>query len=282
MTETVRVVQRALVLMRLMNDRESWTLEALARTSRLPKATVHRLLGTLEQEGYVHTFPGIPGLYRLTRLTQELSAGLTDFAIFADLAEPIVIEATRALSWPVSFAMPEPPFMRVVSCGMPYSPSHSAKPTSVEKRHWMFSSAVGKAYLSRCTAAEIEAVCDAAASFCRSSSVALPIPTTKEVVALAAEVKATGYAVRFASRSDLNSAIAVPVFSSGALLGALACSTFPKSLSQRFIAATLETLTATAERIFDACSVSHARRPHRDLATDRVAPGEVEDAALVK
>ena len=254
MSETVRSVHRALVLMRLMNDRESWTLQALAESSGLAKATVHRLLGTLEEEGYVHTFPGIPGLYRLTRRTQELSAGLTDFTIFADLAEPIVIEATLGLSWPVSFAMPEPPFMRVVSCGMPYAPARSAKPTSVERRHWMFSSAVGKAYLSRCSLEETDAVCEAAVAFCRSSSVALPIPSVMEVLRVATDVKAVGYAIRVASRSDLNSAIAVPVFSPEGTLGALACSTFPRSLSKLFINATLETLRGAADRIVEVCN----------------------------
>jgi IclR family mhp operon transcriptional activator len=253
MSESVRSVRRALVLIRLMNDRESWTLHALAEASGLPKATLHRLLGTLQEEGYVHTFPGLPGLYRLTRRTLELSAGLTDFAIFADLAEPIVIETTLGLSWPVSFAMAEPPFMRVVSCGMPYAPARSAKPTSVERRHWMFSSAVGKAYLSRCSLEEIHAVCEAAVAFCRSSSLALPIPPITDVVRMAADVQANGYAVRIAAHSDLNSAIAVPVFSARSTLGALACSTFPHSLSQRFINATLKTLTEAAERIVHAC-----------------------------
>jgi DNA-binding IclR family transcriptional regulator len=262
MAELIRAVQRALSVLRLMNTRESWMLQELAQASGLAKATLHRLLGTLEQEGYVHTFPGIPGLYRLTQHMQELSAGLTDFAIFADLAEPIVIEATRELTWPVSFAMPEPPFMRVVSCGMPYAPARSATTTTVEMRHWMFSSAVGKAYLSRCTAEEIDSMCNAAASYCRSTSVALPIPTAKEVFRVAADAKAEGHAVRFASRSDLNSAMAVPVFSSGTVLGALACSTFPRSMTQRFMAATLEPLIQTAQRVFDACSAGDVRHVH--------------------
>ena len=120
-SDAIRSVQRVLMLIRLMNRRDSWTLQQISDEARLAKPTVYRLLHTLIVEGYVHMPPGKVGVYRLTSNIRELGAGLTSFTIFADLAEPIVIDATRSIDWPASFAMPDPPFMRVVSCGMPYS-----------------------------------------------------------------------------------------------------------------------------------------------------------------
>jgi hypothetical protein len=160
MHDSVRAVERALHLMRLMNERESWTLHELSLRSGLAKATLHRLLRTLESEGYVRAPAGCVGIYRLTALTRQLSTGLTRHSLYADVAEHVIVSGTKAIRWPLSFAMAEGAFMRIVACGMPYSPL-AAKPTSIGRRHSMFTSAVGKTYLAYCTAAERRAVMDA-------------------------------------------------------------------------------------------------------------------------
>ena len=165
MHDSVRAVERALRLIRMMNERESWTLHELSLRSGLAKATLHRLLRTLESEGYVRAPAGCVGIYRLTGLTRQLSGGLTRYSLYADVAECVIISGTRAIRWPLSFAMAEGAFMRVVACGMPYSPL-AARPTSIGRRHSMFTSAVGKAYFAYCTAAERRAVMDAAVGVC--------------------------------------------------------------------------------------------------------------------
>ena len=251
--ETVRAVQRALNLIRVMNSRETWTLHELALTSMLAKTTVHRLLATLQESGYVHNPPGKAGLYRLTSQTRQLSAGLTAATRYADAADPIVVSTTLALEWPVSFAIAEPPFMRVVSCGMPHSPAHSAKPTSIGARHWMFSSAVGRAYLSRCSANEIELVRSKGEAFRDSSDVELHVPALDRLREDMASVRAKGYAIRVATRSDLNSALAVPVHHGEHVVGSLACTTFPHSLSDQFIASVMVGLRRAADEIALTC-----------------------------
>ncbi len=251
--ETVRAVQRALDLIRVMNLRETWTLHELAQASLLAKTTVHRLLATLQESGYVHNPPGKAGLYRLTSQTRELSAGLTAATRYADAADPIVVATTRTLAWPVSFAIAEPPFMRVVSCGMPHSPAHSAKPTSIGTRHWVFSSAVGRAYLSRCPANEIALVRRKGEAFRDSSDVVLNVPTLASLEADIAGVRSRGYAIRVATRADLNSALAVPVHHGGHVVGSLVCTTFPHSLTDQFVASVLIGLHRAADRIAVAC-----------------------------
>lgn len=60
-----RTVSRAMALLRAFDaSRPAWRLADLARTSRLHKATAHRLLAALEREGMVARDPG-GELYRL-------------------------------------------------------------------------------------------------------------------------------------------------------------------------------------------------------------------------
>ena len=229
MSETIRVIHRALSLLRTMNRRSLWTLQELALDSRLPKTTLHRILATLEDEGYVAA--SHPTFYRLTAKARDLSSAIGLPTVCADLSEQIVIDATRQFSWPLSFAVAEPPFMRIVACGMPYSVEHSARPTSAGRRHWMFTSALGCAYLSRCSEEEILQLMQAALIHNGLLAKPLPIPTLDALAEAAARTRRQGYAIRLAKPSDLNSAVAVPAVAAGRLGGAFACSTFPHSLS---------------------------------------------------
>ena len=249
MSESIRSVNRALMLIRLMNRRDSWPLQQIALESGLPKPTAYRLLHTLIDEGYVHMPPGKSGIYRLTTKVKELGAGLTAFTIFADVADPIIIEATRQLDWPVSFAMPVPPFMRIVCCGMPYVKEHSVKATSVGREHWMFSSAVGAAYLSRCGSAQLQSCHQSAISEHLLNGDATPVPSIEKLIANSGDIRQAGYALRLAKATDVNSAIAVPVYTGDWAIGAVACSTFPKSLSRQFIDRVLPILTDAARQI---------------------------------
>lgn len=244
------------MLIRLMNRRDSWTLQQISNDSSLAKPTVYRLLHTLVDEGYVHMPPGKVGVYRLTSNVRELGAGLTAFTIFADLAEPIVIDATRNLDWPASFAMPDPPFMRIVSCGMPYSREHSVKPTSVGREHCMFSSAVGAAYLSRCSEAQLQTCHQVAVRHRLSDGNASPVPSMQHLLASAQTARSTGYALRIATPSDVNSAMAVPVYLGDWAIGAIACSTFPRSLPAEFIQKMLPDLTDAAHGIAKTCAAT--------------------------
>ena len=256
MSDSVRSVHRALMLIRLMNRRDSWTLQQISADSSLAKPTVYRLLHTLIDEGYVHMPPGKVGVYRLTSKVRELGAGLTSYTIFADLAEPIVIDATRQMDWPASFAMPDPPFMRIVSCGMPYSREHSAKPTSVGREHWMFSSAVGAAYLSQCGDTQLQLCHQAAVRHRLRDGNASPVPSLPSLQSAAEHTRNSGYALRIAKPTDVNSAMAVPVHVGDWAIGAIACSTFPRSLSAEFIRRALPQLIVAARRIAEACSVT--------------------------
>src|SRR5665213_863678 len=136
MTDAIRSVKRALRLLRLMNTRSAWTLADLVRELQLPKTSVFRMLRTLEEEGFVRSPPGTHGLYRICRSVQDLASGITSESVLADLAAPIVIAGTKRLRWPLSVAVLDDCYMRVVFCGMPYS-RLATRTTTVNRRYWM-------------------------------------------------------------------------------------------------------------------------------------------------
>ncbi|ADB51228.1 IclR family transcriptional regulator [Conexibacter woesei] len=63
---SVRSIARALRVLRIMAapERSEWSLFELCQAANLPKATVHRLLGTMIEEGFVEHARN-PGYYRL-------------------------------------------------------------------------------------------------------------------------------------------------------------------------------------------------------------------------
>lgn len=253
MTQSIRAVDRAFHLVRVMNARETWTLYELAAATSLAKTTVHRLLATLEQQGYVRSPAGTSGVYRLTTQVGRLSTGLTTATRYTDACDPIVVRATRSLRWPVTFALPEAPYMRMLACGMPHSPEHASKPTTYGQRRWMFDSAVGRVYLSRCSGDEVAAVRRKAETVRQTANPALVVPPLPLLLEDLKEVRSKGYAVRIATTREMNSALAVPVERAGMVIGALVCSTFPHSLSEHFIDSVLIGLRATATEIAEAC-----------------------------
>jgi IclR family mhp operon transcriptional activator len=165
--------------------------------------------------------------------------------LFADIAEPIIISGTKKVRWPLSFAMEEGAFMRVVACGMPYSPL-AARATSVGCHHGILSSAVGKAYLANCSANERQAaIC--AAAVCKSTFT--EASSFKDEIH---EIKRLGFATRFGSQDDINSAFAVPVRSTHTVFGSLACSTSKRSFDKMFIAGVFEPVMEVARQLADA------------------------------
>jgi IclR family mhp operon transcriptional activator len=231
MTDAIRSVQRALRLIRLMNTRPVWTLAELVRELQLPKTSVFRMLRTLKEEGFVQSPAGTHGLYRICSSVQDLASGVTSESVLADIAAPVVIAGTKRLRWPLSVAVCDDCYMRVVFCGMPYS-RLATRTTTVNRRYWMFTSALGRAYFAFCHPIEQQVITERAMGLLKEHGFDWPYAAAK----LAADMKAArraGYSVRWAGPNDATSAMGVPIGVDGELIGSLVCSTYPKSLNER-------------------------------------------------
>jgi IclR family transcriptional regulator, mhp operon transcriptional activator len=117
---------------------------------------------------------------------------------------------------------------------MPYS-RLATKTTTLNRRYWMFTSALGRAYFASCHPVERQVITERALEFLNEHGLDWPYTSAK----LAAEMKATrraGYSVRWAGPNDATSAMGVPIGADGELIGSLVCSTYPKSLNDKRVA----------------------------------------------
>lgn len=234
----------------------------------MPKTTVFRLLQTLEEEGCVRSPAGTHGLYRLCSSVKDLASGVTFDSPLADLAAPIVIAGTKRLRWPLSVGVFDDCYIRVICCGMPYS-RLAAKTTTLNRRYWMFTSALGRAYFAFSDPVEQQIITERAVALLHEHGIEWPY-TDSQLAGEMRQIRRDGCSVRWAGPRDPTSAVAVPVRAADELLGSLVCSTYPKSLNQRRIdelRPELERLAADISRSWQ----ESGRRTHEGSRSDAPA-----------
>jgi len=87
--ETVHSVARAFNVVEILNSRRVTSLEALHKSTGVPKPTLVRLLETLIAAGYVHRVSRREG-YAVTESVLRLSAGVRDRDVLVDVARPLM------------------------------------------------------------------------------------------------------------------------------------------------------------------------------------------------
>ncbi len=259
MSTEVRSVQRALLILRVMNERASWSLQELHQRTGLAKSTLHRLLSTLEAEKYVRTDPHAYGQYQITPVVGNLSSGVTDQSRLIQVAGPLMIAATRDIKWPLSLGVVDRHQIRVVFCTMPYSP-YAIRSSSVGQRYEMPVSALGQAYVAFCEPAERRILVE---SVNRREDQGPRFDDLWALRSMVRRVRRQGYAIQYAHDNSENTTFAVPVFSDGQLRGALVYSTFAGQMNERMLERFLPLVRATADRIGQAVSTPRDRLTER-------------------
>lgn len=268
MGSEIRSVQKALLVLRVMNEQTGWTLHQLHARTQLPKSTLHRLLCTLEQEKYVRSDPERAGQYRLTSEVRALSRGITDKSDLAEAAAPLMIATTREIKWPLSLGVIDGSKIRVVFCTMPYSP-YAIMPSSAGRRYDLLHSALGKAYLAFCTPTERRILVDSTRAHDDPEQ---RIDDVWLLRSLVRETRRQGYAIRFARSNAESTAFAVPVFSADELRGVLVYSTYAGLMNKRMLDRFLPMVRATAQAIGQAvCQPTPPTQEKADAAHIPVA-----------
>lgn len=245
MSTEVRSVRRALLLLRLMNERPAWSLQALAESSGLAKTSLHRLLATLVVEGYVHNDVRTPGQYCLTPQVRNLSSGVTLKSELVEAAAPVMIAATREMKWPLSLGVIDGDRIKVVFCTMPYSP-YAIRPSSEGRRYDIAQSALGRAYLAFCSREERRILVESTNAQGGINGRPLDAASLRSLVL---KTRRQGYAIRQARDRSESTAIAVPVFSDGELRGSMVNSTFAGMMSPRRLAQLLPIVQEAARQV---------------------------------
>lgn len=248
MSTEVRSVQRALQILRVMNERVSWTLQELHQRTGLAKSTLHRLLSTLESEKYVCTDPHVYGHYQLTQAVGNLSCGVTTQMQLAEVAAPIMVSTTHAIKWPLSLGVIDRHRIRVAYCTMPYSP-YAMRPSSVGRRYEITESASGRTYLAFCGPQERRIIIEEMNDREDDGPRLTDLNAMRHMIR---EIRKQGFAVRYGQHRSESAALAVPVFSAGMLRGVLVYTTFARQMDERMLKRAVPTVLATAQRIGEA------------------------------
>ena len=157
--KSIRALARGLTVLRLLQQSGGMSLNDLYRASGLPKATLLRILLTLEEEGLIWQRIA-DNAYLASHLVHRSFSGTEDERLFAELASPLLERLTRRVRWPSILAVPRLTHMEVIEATATRSYFHHIDLGPVGFHVNMMLSSTGRAYLAFCPESEREAVLD--------------------------------------------------------------------------------------------------------------------------
>jgi IclR family mhp operon transcriptional activator len=96
----VRALSRGLLILQRLTSCDGLSANELARQLKLPRGTCHRLLRTLEGDGYVRFSPS-DGRWRTTQLAQGLGRAEDWESWVGEIATPLIEQFTAQHIWPL-------------------------------------------------------------------------------------------------------------------------------------------------------------------------------------
>ena len=214
----VRSLSRGLDIIYFLNQHHSASPTELATELKVPRATVHRILQTLKEKGYVYQHES-DRKFRLTYRVLSLSQGFSDEDYMANLGMDVMEEVTRALIWPVSLATISGVDV-IVRNNTDASSKLAVEKYKIGYRLPILSSASGVCILAHLTESERENILAMIRKLSRQRDQSERTHT--ELNRLFKRTVRDGYATfrRKRERFDI-SAIAVPIFANNEVHGAL-------------------------------------------------------------
>lgn len=148
----VRSVERCLQILEYMNKSKVSSIAYLHAQTQLPKATIVRLLQTLEQLGFVCRNVR-QSEYQLTSKVMSLSSGFHSDPLVVEAGRVHAVAITQMLTWPTSIAILDGSEVVVRFSTIPDSPISPFHAT-LNMRLSLDRHAFGLAYLAFCPEAE--------------------------------------------------------------------------------------------------------------------------------
>lgn len=148
MTKTIRALDRALLIIKIVAANESCSLAEIHARTGVPKPTALRLIRTLVQRGYLRRSV-IDGRYRASIILPESEAEPVshDLVLLADKAMPHALALTKKIGWPSDIHLRAEYFMTLVDTTRSLSPFHVYQHER-NQRISLYGSATGLACLS--------------------------------------------------------------------------------------------------------------------------------------
>ncbi len=145
----VSAVFKALKILELVNVKQRNVTE-LSDMTGIPRGTVHRILRTLEEAGYLYCEErkGINTFY-VNQAVKRLSSGATDYFEEYYVIKPLLYDLARDIEWPIYLAVNDGFHMDVITSTEDISPFY-LKDSILGARLPLFKSASGIAFLAAC------------------------------------------------------------------------------------------------------------------------------------
>lgn len=246
----VRALLRGLKILEILNALRCCTVSEIAHASSLPRATVVRLLETLESDGYIVRH-ATHGTYEPSPRVIALAEGFNADGWFVTVTTPVLRDLFEEIGWPSDVMMLRGDRMAVRNS------SRQMSVLDIDRRYVGMESPLsvsggGRAYLAYCGDAERERLL-------------LMISNLAERRAVRDEIEETrrrGYAIRSDKARPYIGSIAIPVMADESLVCTLNCLYLPN--------------VATAAEVARRCLPAMARAASRiaQAFKDRKQPRE--------
>ncbi|WP_186149574.1 DNA-binding transcriptional regulator [Burkholderia gladioli] len=224
---SIRAVERAIALLRALNQMPVSTLDCLHQSTTLPKPTLVRLLRTFEELGLVAR-GARPGEYRLLDGVNALNSGYHHVPRVVEIAGPLVRALTEEIKWPIAVGMLDVDALVVRHSTIPYSPL-SLLHSSINMRLSLVSRALGRAYLAFCSPEEQEMLLEIVR---QSHHPEDRLAHDREAVqAMLAQTRQRGYGLRDATVRPVSGTLAVPVIAKDFVVASIGLTWFSSALT---------------------------------------------------
>jgi IclR family mhp operon transcriptional activator len=252
--KTVEALRRGLEVLQAIEHASAATLSDLHQQTRIPKATLLRMLKTLHAAGRI-VRGEVESRYAPVTAPGASTAAAQWQAQFSAVAAPERFRLERRVPWPTDLAVRDGTTMLIIDAHRPTN-GISVNYRVLGFRPGMTMSSLGRCYLAFCPDAErSELVAQLARSSRTGDRVGVQAESIKRLVA---EGRARGYCSRHPLDVSQDSperfgAISVPVFQGDRLIAALSCAWLPAitqetEVASRWLGALRQAAQAIGER----------------------------------
>ncbi len=222
----IRALDRGLTVLRTLYEVRGATLKDLHERLDLPKATLSRILLTLQSQGFIWQSIG-DNLYRASYALKAMSEHLEPRDKLAEVAGPILDSLCAKVQWPSDVSVRSGHFMQLRETTRAHS-YFLLNRLSIGFKVSMLLSAPGRAYLAFCDDAERREILDLLKAQDDPGAAMLRSPLTFDRILRETREKGYGcrdlawgghYSLPESQYDDALNAIAVPILSQRRVLG---------------------------------------------------------------
>ena len=256
--KTIRALDRGLEVLAHLHKARAASLNDLYLATGLPKATLTRVIVTLEKRGMVWQRLA-DSAYMASHTLQPRAPQLNDENYLVEVASPVMERLCRKVNWPSVLAVPRLDCMEVIETNRPKSYFSNVLVGPIGFRINMLRSATGRAYIAFCSESERQAMLVRLAASSEPGNFMARRPST--VARLLEETRRLGYGHRTPdfgghfdqSRRDWNDdrdSIAVPIWVGEEVIASINLTWMHKVATvPQMVKAHLPVLTAAAREI---------------------------------